>query len=130
MAQLPENYSYSEDHEWVAGLPEDLAGSTVKIGITDLAAERLGEVVFVELPEVGDEITAGDSCGEVESTKSVSDLYAPVSGTVTAINENIESNPAVINEDAFGEGWLFEVEVSDLGELMTAAEYAKENGVD
>ena len=129
MANLPQDFSYSEDHEWVNATADAVAGATVRIGITSVAADRLGEVVFAELPEVGDTVTAGESCGEVESTKSVSDLYSPVTGTVTAVNEAVHDDYAVINNDPFGEGWLFEVEVSETGELMTADEYAAANGV-
>lgn len=126
---LPENFAYSEDHEWINATAEEAAGSTVKVGITSVAADRLGEVVFAELPAVGDTVEAGETCGEVESTKSVSDLYSPVTGTVTAVNEAVHDDYAVINSDPFGEGWLFEVSVESVGELMTAEEYAEANGV-
>lgn len=129
MANLPADFSYSEDHEWINSSPDAATGNTVRVGITSVAADRLGEVVFAELPAVGDTVTAGDTCGEVESTKSVSDLYSPVTGTVTAVNEAVHDDYAVINNDPFGEGWLFEVEVSETGELMTADEYAAANGV-
>ena len=129
MANLPADFSYSEDHEWINSSADAATGNTVRIGITSVAADRLGEVVFAELPAVGDTVTAGDTCGEVESTKSVSDLYSPVTGTVTAVNEAVHDDYAVINNDPFGEGWLFEVEVSETGELMTAEEYAAANGV-
>ncbi|MFS0216967.1 glycine cleavage system protein GcvH [Corynebacterium striatum] len=129
MANLPADFSYSEDHEWINSSANAATGNTVRIGITSVAADRLGEVVFAELPAVGDTVTAGDTCGEVESTKSVSDLYSPVTGTVTAVNEAVHDDYAVINNDPFGEGWLFEVEVSETGELMTADEYAAANGV-
>ncbi|WP_339018710.1 glycine cleavage system protein GcvH [Corynebacterium simulans] len=129
MANLPADFSYSEDHEWISSSADAAQGATVRVGITSVAADRLGEVVFAELPAVGDTVTAGDTCGEVESTKSVSDLYAPVTGTVTAVNEAVHDDYAVINNDPFGEGWLFEVEVSETGELMTAEEYAAANGV-
>ncbi|KQB86800.1 glycine cleavage system protein GcvH [Corynebacterium lowii] len=130
MATLPDSFSYSEEHEWINAAADAAVGSTVRVGITSVATERLGEVVFAELPEVGDTVTAGETCGEVESTKSVSDLYAPVSGTVTAINEEIEDNYEIINEDPFGAGWLYEVEVTEVGELMSAAQYAEANGVE
>lgn len=94
-----------------------------------MATDRLGEVVFAELPEVGDSVTHSETCGEVESTKSVSDLYSPVTGTVTAVNDAVHDDYAVINNDPFGEGWLFEVAVEEAGPLMTAAEYAEANGV-
>lgn len=129
MSVLPENYSYSEDHEWIDSTPEAAAGTTVKVGITSVATERLGEVVYAELPEVGDTVTAGEPCGEVESTKSVSDLYAPVTGTVTEVNDAVHDDYAVVNSDPFGAGWLFAVEVEEVGPLMTAAEYAAANGV-
>lgn len=127
---LPENFSYSEDHEWINVAPQDAVGATVRVGITSVATDRLGEVVFAELPAVGDSVTHSETCGEVESTKSVSDLYSPVTGTVTAVNEAVESDPAVINADPFGEGWLFEVEVEEVGPLLNAQEYAAANGVE
>ena len=130
MANLPQDFSYSEDHEWVNTAADAVAGATVRIGITSVAADRLGEVFFAELPEVGDTVTAGESCCEVESTKSVSDLYSPVTGTVKAVNEDVHDDYAVINNDPFGEGWLFEVEVDEAGELMDAAAYASANGLD
>ncbi|KAA8722478.1 glycine cleavage system protein GcvH [Corynebacterium spheniscorum] len=130
MSSLPNDYTYSEDHEWINATAEDAAGKIVRVGITSVATERLGEVVFAELPEVGDSVTHSETCGEVESTKSVSDLYSPVSGTVTAVNDAVHDDYSVINSDPFGEGWLFEVEVTEAGELMTAEEYAKANGVD
>ncbi|GAB3081440.1 glycine cleavage system protein GcvH [Corynebacterium aquatimens] len=126
---LPADFSYSEDHEWVNAAADAIAGETVRVGITSVATERLGEIVFAELPEVGDAVTAGETCGEVESTKSVSDLYSPVTGTVTAVNDALEDNYEVINNDPFGDGWLFEVEVDEAGPLMTADEYAAANGV-
>ena len=129
MANLPQDFSYSEDHEWI-NAPQDVAeGTVVRVGITSVATDRLGEIVFADLPQVGDEVTAGETCGEVESTKSVSDLYAPVTGTVTAVNEGIDGNFELINNDPYGEGWLFEVEVEEVGPLMTADEYASSNGV-
>ena len=128
MALNPDFY-YSEDHEWINATPDTAVGATVRVGITDVAADRLGEVVFAELPAVGDTVTAGETCGEIESTKSVSDLYSPVTGTVTAVNEDIDSAYETINNDPYGEGWLFEVQVEEVGELMTANEYAAANGV-
>ena len=128
MALNPDFY-YSEDHEWINATPDTAVGATVRVGITDVAADRLGEVVFAELPAVGDTVTAGETCGEIESTKSVSDLYSPVTGTVTAVNEDIDGAYETINNDPYGEGWLFEVQVEEVGELMTANEYAAANGV-
>ncbi len=129
MSDLPQEFSYSEDHEWINAAADAVVGNTVRIGITSVATERLGEIVFAELPAVGDTVEAGETCGEVESTKSVSDLYSPVTGTVTAVNEEIEDNYEIINNDPFGEGWLFEVEVESAGPLLTADEYAAANGV-
>lgn len=129
MSDLPQEFSYSEDHEWINAAADAVVGQTVRIGITSVATERLGEIVFAELPAVGDTVEAGETCGEVESTKSVSDLYSPVTGTVTAVNEEIEDNYETINDDPFGEGWLFEVELESVGPLMTADEYAAANGV-
>lgn len=129
MANLPENFFYSEDHEWINAAADAAVGTTVKVGITSVATDRLGEVVFAELPEVGDTLTHSETCGEVESTKSVSDLYSPVSGTVTAVNDAVHDDYAIINNDPFGEGWLFEVEVTEVGPLQTATEYAQANGV-
>lgn len=127
---FPENYSYSDDHEWIDATPEAAVGAKVKIGITSVATDRLGEIVFADLPQVGDSVEAGETCGEVESTKSVSDLYSPVTGTVTAVNDAVLDDCAIINSDPFGEGWLFEVEVSEVGPLLTAAEYEEKNDVE
>ena len=127
--ELKQDFYYSEDHEWINATPDEAAGKTVRVGITHVAADRLGEVVFAELPQVGDTVAAGETCGEIESTKSVSDLYSPVTGTVTAVNEDIDGAYEAINNDPYGEGWLFEVEVEEVGPLMTADEYASSNGV-
>ena len=114
---------YSEEHEWL-----DTSGP-VRVGVSAVATDALGEVVFAELPEVGAQVEAGEPCGELESTKTVSDLFSPVSGTVTAVNEDIEDNPALVNEDPYGAGWLFEVELSDTDGttegLLDAATYAE-----
>ncbi len=109
---------YSIEHEWLD------SAAPARIGITAVAADALGEVVFVDLPEVGSQVEAGEVCGELESTKAVSDLYSPVSGTVTAVNEALEDAPETINSDPYGAGWLFTVEVSSEGELLSAEEYA------
>jgi len=115
---------YSAEHEWID------ASSPAKVGITQIAADALGDVVYVDLPEVGDSVSAGETCGEVESTKSVSDLYSPVTGTVVAINDEAVDNPAILNEDPYGAGWLFTVEVTEEGPLLSAADYASTNGGD
>ncbi|AKK03565.1 glycine cleavage system protein GcvH [Corynebacterium epidermidicanis] len=126
MSNLPESYSYSADHEWISGAE---VGATVKLGITDFAANALGEIVYVDLPAVGDTVEIGETCGEVESTKSVSDLFSPVNGTVVAVNDELADAPETINSDPFEAGWLFEVEITEVGPVMTAAEYAEKNGI-
>jgi len=113
MSQIPSHLQYTESHEWVS--VED--NSNARIGITDHAQEALGDLVFVELPAVGDEISQGDPCAVVESVKAASDIYAPLSGVVVAINEDLESDPALINADPYGDGWLFEIEIIDTDEL-------------
>lgn len=127
MAALPENYSYSQEHEWINADAETAAGGNVKVGLTSIAADRLGEIVYVDLPAVGDTVEADQVCGEVESTKSVSDIFSPVTGTVTAINEELEDNPGLINDDPFGAGYLFEVDVESVGDLMDAETYENDN---
>jgi glycine cleavage system H protein len=109
---VPENLRYSQDHEWVA-----VDGDTIRIGITDYAQDALGDVVFVDLPDVGTEVTAGGSFGEVESTKSVSDLYAPMSGEVIEVNAELIETPQRLNDDPYGEGWICVVKVSDPTQL-------------
>jgi glycine cleavage system H protein len=113
MSQIPAHLQYTESHEWVS--VED--NSNARIGITDHAQEALGDLVFVELPAVGDEISQGDPCAVVESVKAASDIYAPLSGVVVAVNEDLESDPALINADPYGDGWLFELEIIDADEL-------------
>ena len=126
MASLPTDYLYSAEHEWVNST-DVKPGDVVRVGITQYAADQLGEIVYVELPEVGAEAEAGEPCGEVESTKSVSDIYAPVSGEIVAVNEDLEDSAAVINDDPYGEGWIYEVRVTEAGPLMDAEAYAAEN---
>ncbi len=126
MSALPTDFLYSEEHEWV-NTSAVVEGETVRVGITHIATEALGDIVFVELPEVGTEVEAGEAFGEVESTKSVSDIYAPVSGEVVAVNEALEDNAGLINEDPYGEGWLYEVKVTEAGELMDAEAYQAAN---
>ena len=124
---IPEELRYTAEHEWVR--PGD--GSTLRVGITHYAQDALGDVVFVSLPEVGTTVTAGEACGEVESTKSVSELYAPVSGEVTARNDSLESQPELINSDPYGEGWLIEIAAGDAsatGGLLDAKGYAELTG--
>ncbi len=120
----PENLKYTSEHEWVRS-PGDAEGS-VRVGITDFAQDALGDIVYVSLPQVGDTVTAGDTCGELESTKSVSDIYAPVTGEVVATNGALDSTPELVNSDPYEAGWLFEVSVSDQAQvegLMDASAY-------
>ena len=126
MSALPTDFLYSEEHEWV-NTSAVVEGETVRVGITHIAAEALGDIVFVELPEVGSEVEAGEAFGEVESTKSVSDIYAPVSGEIVAVNEELEDNAGLVNEDPYGDGWLYEVKVTEAGELMDAEAYLAAN---
>ncbi|BCI56091.1 glycine cleavage system H protein [Mycolicibacterium litorale] len=125
---LPEDRLYSSDHEWVTLTSPEVPSAPVRVGITRVAAEALGDLVFLDLPEVGAGVTAGERCGEVESTKSVSDLVAPVTGTVTEINSAAVEDPSVVSADPYGAGWLFAVDVTAVGPLLTAAEYAEANG--
>jgi len=121
-AAYPHDLKYTAEHEWVR--PGE--GTTVRVGITDFAQEALGDIVYVSLPDVGQVLEAGAAMGELESTKSVSDLFAPVSGTVTARNEILDSNPELCNSDPYGEGWIVELEPADSGALdglMSAADY-------
>lgn len=120
--QYPDDLKYAESHEWAR-----LEGDTsVRMGISDFAQDALGDVVYVELPELGADVTAGEACSEVESTKSVSDVSAPVSGTIIAINEALESNPELVNSDPYGGGWFAVIEASDVSKLdmlLTAEGY-------
>ena len=120
----PQDLKYTGEHEWIR-TPGEADGS-VRIGITHYAQEALGDIVYVSLPEVGEAIEAGSTCGELESTKSVSDVYAPVSGEVVARNDALDATPELVNNDPYGGGWLFEVVPSDssqLDQLMDAAAY-------
>jgi glycine cleavage system H protein len=124
MAKVAAELKYSVEHEWVAA---DGSGPSV-IGVSAVAADALGDIVYVDLPGVGSTVTAGETCGEIESTKSVSDLYSPVTGEVTEINDAVVSDPALINTDPYGAGWLFKVTVTAEGPLLSAQEYAEANG--
>ncbi|GAA2385125.1 glycine cleavage system protein GcvH [Nonomuraea africana] len=121
MSTIPDDLSYTKEHEWVAGLDD---GLTVTVGITAYAAEALGDVVYVQLPEVGATVEAGDSIGEVESTKSVSEIYAPVSGEVVEVNQAVVDKPDLVNSEPYGEGWMFRVRLEgDPEDLLSAEEY-------
>ncbi|MFG1924963.1 glycine cleavage system protein GcvH [Cryptosporangium sp. NPDC048952] len=119
---IPDDLRYTNEHEWIRAT----TGNVIRIGITDYAQDSLGDIVFVQLPDVGDTITAGEAVGEVESTKSVSDVYAPVTGTVTAKNDALDDQPELINGEPYSGGWMLEVEVEDatvLDALLSADEY-------
>ncbi|PWI07481.1 glycine cleavage system protein GcvH [Streptomyces sp. NWU339] len=116
----PQQLRYSKEHEWLTAAEDGVSA----IGITEHAANALGDIVFVQLPGVGDTVTAGETCGELESTKSVSDLYCPVTGEVTEVNEDVVNDPSLVNSAPFEDGWLFKVRVSDEpADLLSAAEY-------
>ena len=125
MSEIPPDLHYTADHEWVRRTGDD----TVRVGITDFAQSALGDVVFVRLPDVGTDLSAGEAFGEVESTKSVSDLYAPVSAKVVAANGDLDTNPELVNSDPYGGGWLIELQVDNdevqkaFDELLDAAAY-------
>jgi glycine cleavage system H protein len=121
--QYPDDRKYSREHEWIA-----VDGDTARVGITDYAQDALGDVVYVQLPDVGLEVVANASCAEVESTKSVSEIYSPVSGQITAVNEALTDTPELLNQDPYGEGWVFTVTLADPAELdalMDAAAYQR-----
>jgi glycine cleavage system H protein len=119
--EYPEGLRYTQEHEWVAA-----DGPRARVGITDFAQDALGDVVYVQLPSIGTTVNAGGACAEVESTKSVSDIYAPVSGTVVEVNDALSTTPELLNQDPYGAGWIFAVELQDpaqLDALMDAAAY-------
>jgi len=119
----PSDLRYTSDHEWIREGDED---NVIRVGITSFAQDALGDVVYVSLPAVGDSVAAGDACGEVESTKSVSDIYAPLAGEVTAVNDALDTTPELVNSDPYGEGWMFELRIEDrsaLDGLLDSAGY-------
>ena len=127
MSDYPEDLKYSADHEWV----RSGNGSTVRVGITEYAADQLGDIVFAQLPAVGDTVSVGDACGELESTKSVSDVLCPVAGVVINVNATLEGSPETVNADPYGDGWLFELDLdegADLDDLLDADAYAEQLG--
>ncbi|MDO4820470.1 MAG: glycine cleavage system protein GcvH [Rothia sp. (in: high G+C Gram-positive bacteria)] len=126
MSNVPAELKYTKEHEWVSELTAD---GTVRIGVTDHAQSELGDVVYVDLPEVGETIDAEATFGEIESTKSVSDLFAPIAGEVVAVNEDLADAPETVNSDPYGAGWLIEVRPSDAADiegLLSAADYEAE----
>jgi glycine cleavage system H protein len=119
--EFPEDLKYSKEHEWVL-----VEGNVATVGITDYAQDQLGDIVFVELPAIGDKVSKEDAFGVVESVKAVSDIYAPVSGKVLEVNDDLPDNPEMVNEDPYGDGWMIKIEMNDpveLQDLMSAAEY-------
>lgn len=123
MSNIPGHLSYTKEHEWV----QNVEGKKYRIGITDYAQGALGDIVYVQLPKVGDTVVAGSVCGEVESTKSVSEIYAPVSGVIVTVNNELDSKPETINGDPYGSGWLAEIEINgdiSAAALLTAVEYS------
>jgi glycine cleavage system H protein len=121
--QYPDDRQYSREHEWIT-----VDGDTARVGITDYAQDALGDVVYVQLPDVGLEVVANASCAEVESTKSVSEIYSPVSGQITTVNEALTQTPELLNQDPYGEGWVFTITLADPAELdalMDAAAYQR-----
>lgn len=124
---FPEDLKYSAEHEWV----REGNTATVRVGITDYAADALGDIVYVSLPTVGQEVAAGDACGELESTKSVSEVFSPVAGVVSAVNDYLADTPETVNSDPYGAGWLFEIELAgdaDLDDLLDSDAYAQHVG--
>jgi glycine cleavage system H protein len=121
VSSIPNEFSYTKEHEWVSS--EKLIYT---MGITDYAQAALGDIVYVQLPAIGESVTAGKVCGEVESTKSVSEIYAPVTGTIVAINDSLSNSPETINSDPYGAGWLAKIEVTTVPtDLLTAAQYGE-----
>ena len=123
----PSDLRYTAEHEWVRSVGEGL----VRVGITSFAQEALGDVVYISVPKVGENVTAGDTCGEVESTKSVSDLYSPLSGEVSAVNDALDATPELVNSDPYGDGWIFELRLADASaveDLMDSAAYEAQLG--
>ncbi|ACZ84746.1 glycine cleavage system protein GcvH [Streptosporangium roseum] len=121
MSSIPDDLHYTKEHEWISGIDD---GLTLTVGITAYAAEALGDVVYVQVPEVGTAVSAGDAVGEVESTKSVSDIFAPVGGEIVEVNQAVVDDPSLVNSDSYGEGWLFRVRLEgDADDLLSAEEY-------
>ncbi|MBM3710771.1 MAG: glycine cleavage system protein GcvH [Actinobacteria bacterium] len=123
MTNIPDLLRYTKEHEWVS----EVSTNRYRVGITDYAQLALGDIVYIQLPKLGDEIGAGKVCGEVESTKSVSEIYAPLTGKVILINDSLDSAPEVLNKEPYGAGWIFEVEIStpsELESLLSAGDYA------
>lgn len=124
MASVPEELRYTKEHEWVS----QVSANCFRVGITDYAQVALGDIVYIQLPKVGDQVIAGKVCGEVESTKSVSEIYAPLSGKISLVNDSLDSSPETLNKAPYEQGWIFEVEISSPSEiesLLSAGDYAE-----
>ena len=115
MSSVPENVKYTKEHEWIS----ESGSKRFKVGITDYAQSALGDIVYIQLPKMGQTLQQGSVCGEVESTKSVSEIYAPLSGTVVTLNTALDAAPETMNKDPYGEGWIFEVEITDQAQLSS-----------
>ncbi|NBP42935.1 MAG: glycine cleavage system protein GcvH [Actinobacteria bacterium] len=123
MASVPEQLKYTKEHEWVS----EVSTNRYRVGITDYAQVALGDIVYIQLPKIGEQISAGKVCGEVESTKSVSEIYAPLSGEIVLVNDSLDSAPETLNRAPYDQGWIFEVEISSPSEiegLLSAGQYA------
>jgi len=122
MSNIPADLKYTKEHEWVRDLPS----GNISMGITDFAQGALGDIVYVQLPKIGEQITSGKVCGEVESTKSVSEIFAPVSGKVISLNDSLSNSPELINSDPYNTGWLLEIELTEAAtDLLTPVEYGQ-----
>jgi glycine cleavage system H protein len=127
MKNIPSEFKYVTTHEWVKREEQDI----ITVGITDYAQDLLGDVVYVELPSIGQHVTLGEECGVVESVKAASDIYCPLSGEIVEVNENLQETPGLINEDPYGEGWIFRIKMQKTEEyedLLTAENYTKQIG--
>jgi glycine cleavage system H protein len=123
MSDIPSDLKFTKEHEWVATTP---SANVFRVGITDYAQSALGDIVYVQLPKIGQKLTAGEVCGEIESTKSVSEIYSPITGEVSSVNDNLDGAPEIINSEPYGSGWILEISVSgELPALLSGEEYEK-----
>ena len=120
MSNVPSDLKYTKEHEWV----REVSPNSYQIGITDFAQGALGDIVYIQLPKLGEKVSAGSVCGEVESTKSVSEIYSPLTGTITAVNPDLDKTPELINQDPYAKGWIAQIEITEVAtDLLTASEY-------
>ena len=123
MSNVPSDLKFTKEHEWVATTP---SANVFRVGITDYAQSALGDIVYVQLPKVGQKLTAGEVCGEIESTKSVSEIYSPITGEVSSVNGNLDGAPEIINSEPYGSGWILEISISgELPKLLSSQEYTE-----